>query len=103
MSKKNKVSEQEVKKIAELSRLSLTNEELKKRTKDMNNILDYMDTLNEIDTENVEELYNVHDMNNSLREDNYESSLDKKDVLANSPNSNSDYIEVPLTVKKESQ
>ena len=34
----------------------------------MNNILDYMDTLNEIDTENVEELYNVHDMNNSLRE-----------------------------------
>ena len=76
MSKKNKISEQEVKKIAELSRLSLTNEELKKRTKDMNN---------------------------SLREDNYESSLDKKDVLANSPNSNSDYIEVPLTVKKESQ
>ena len=103
MSKKNKISEQEVKKIAELSRLSLTNEELKKRTKDMNNILDYMDTLNEIDTENVEELYNVHDMNNSLREDNYESSLDKKDVLANSPNSTSDYIEVPLIVKKESQ
>ena len=103
MSKQNKISEQEVKKIAELSRLSLTNEELKKRTKDMNNILDYMDTLNEIDTENVEELYNVHDMNNSLREDSYESSLDKKDVLANSPNSNSDYIEVPLIVKKESQ
>ena len=103
MPKKNKISEQEVKKIAELSRLSLTNEELKKRTEDMNNILDYMDTLNEIDTENVEELYNVHDMNISLREDNYESSLDKKDVLANSPNSNSDYIEVPLTVKKESQ
>ncbi len=103
MSKKNKISEQEVKKIAELSRLSLTNEELKKRTEDMNNILDYMDTLNEIDTKNIEELYNVHDMNNSLREDNYESSLDKKDVLANSPNSNSDYIEVPLTVKKESQ
>jgi len=40
MSKKNKISEQEVKKIAELSRLSLTNEELKKRTEDMNNILD---------------------------------------------------------------
>ena len=76
MSKKNKISEQEVKKIAELSRLSLTSKELKKRTEDMNN---------------------------SLREDNYESSLDKKDVLANSPSSNSDYVEVPLTVKKESQ
>jgi len=48
-------------------------------------------------------LYNVHDINSSLRKDNYESSLDKKDVLANSPSSNSDYVEVPLTVKKESQ
>ena len=103
MTKKNKISEQEVKRIAELSRLSLSSEELKKRTQDMNNILNYMDTLNEIDTENIEELYNVHDMNNSLREDNYEDSLDKKDVLANSPSSNSDYVEVPLTVKKESQ
>ena len=69
----------------------------------MNNILNYMDTLNEINTENVEELYNVNDIKNSLREDNYESSLDKKDVLANSPSSNSDYVEVPLTVKKDSQ
>ena len=77
MSKKNKISAQEVKKIAELSRLSLSSDELKKRTEDMNNILNYMDTLNEIDTEDVEELYNVHDMNNSLREDSFDTSLDK--------------------------
>tara|TARA_B100001113_G_scaffold353524_1_gene358182 strand:- start:498 stop:809 length:312 start_codon:yes stop_codon:yes gene_type:complete len=103
MSKKNKISEQEVKKIAELSRLSLSSNELKKRTEDMNNIIHYMDTLNEIDTDNVDELYNVHDMNNALRDDSFEESLDKKDVLKNSPSSNEDYIEVPLTVKKESQ
>ena len=103
MSKKNKISEQEVKKIAELSRLSLSSDELKKRTVDMNNILNYMDTLNEIDTDNVEELYNVNDMSNSLRDDTFEQSLEKKDVLKNSPSSNDDYIEVPLTVKKESQ
>ena len=103
MSKKNKISEQEVKKIAELSRLSLSSDELKKRTVDMNNILNYMDTLNEIDTDNVEELYNVNDMSNFLRDDTFEQSLEKKDVLKNSPSSNDDYIEVPLTVKKESQ
>jgi len=103
MSKKNKISEQEVRKIAELSRLSLSSDELKKRTEDMNNILNYMDTLNEIDTDNVEELYNVNDMNNSLRDDSFEESLEKKDVLKNSPKSNDDYIEVPLIVKKESQ
>tara|TARA_B100000579_G_scaffold372581_1_gene335827 strand:- start:110 stop:421 length:312 start_codon:yes stop_codon:yes gene_type:complete len=103
MSKKNKISEQEVRKIAELSRLSLSSDELKKRTVDMNNILNYMDTLNEIDTDNVEELYNVNDMSNPLRDDTFEKSLEKKDVLKNSPSSNDDYIEVPLTVKKESQ
>ena len=103
MSKKNKISEQEVRKIAELSRLSLSSDELKKRTEDMNNILNYMDTLNEIDTDNVEELYNVNDMSNTLRDDTFEKSLEKKDVLKNSPSSNDDYIEVPLTVKKESQ
>ena len=103
MSKKNKISEQEVKKIAELSRLSLSSDELKKRTEDMNNIINYMDTLNEINTDDVEELYNVNDMNSTLRDDIIEESLDKKDVLKNSPSSNKDYIEVPLIVKKESQ
>ena len=103
MSKKNKIAEQEVRKIAELSRLSLSSDELKKRTEDMNNIINYMDTLNEIDTDNVEELYNVNDMSNLLRDDTFEQSLEKKDVLKNSPSSNDDYIEVPLTVKKESQ
>jgi aspartyl-tRNA(Asn)/glutamyl-tRNA(Gln) amidotransferase subunit C len=103
MSKKNKITEQEVKKIAGLARLSLSESELEKRTKDMNNILNYMDTLNEIDTEDVQELNNVHDMHTSLRADTVNSSLSKEDVLKNSPSSSGDYIKVPLTVKKESQ
>ena len=103
MTKKNKVSKNEVRKIASLARLSLSEKELESRTDDMNNILNYMDTLNEIDTDNVEELYNVNDMSNPLRDDTFEKSLEKKDVLKNSPSSNHDYIEVPLTVKKESQ
>jgi len=103
MTKKNKVSKKEVRKIASLARLSLSEKELESRTDDMNNILNYMDTLNEIDTDNVEELYNINDMSNPLRDDTFEKSLEKKDVLKNSPSSNDDYIEVPLTVKKESQ
>jgi len=103
MTKKNKVSKNEVRKIASLARLSLSEKELESRTDDMNNIINYMDTLNEIDTDNVEELYNVNDISNPLRDDTFEQSLEKKDVLKNSPSSNDDYIEVPLIVKKESQ
>ena len=103
MSNKNKITEQEVKKIADLSRLSLTKDELEKRTEDMNNILNYMDILNEIDTDGVDELVNVHDMKSPLREDKFEESLDKDSVIKNSPESSNDYIEVPLVLKKESQ
>tara|TARA_B100000925_G_C21722661_1_gene351590 strand:+ start:41 stop:352 length:312 start_codon:yes stop_codon:yes gene_type:complete len=101
MTKKNKVSKKEVEKIASLARLSLSEKELESRTNDMNNILNYMDSLNEINTDGVEELLNVHDMNNSLREDEYSNSISKKDVLKNSPSKNENYIEVPLTVKKD--
>tara|TARA_B100001250_G_scaffold399168_1_gene408287 strand:- start:464 stop:775 length:312 start_codon:yes stop_codon:yes gene_type:complete len=103
MSKKEKVSKKEVEKIASLSQLSLSKEELNHHTEDMNNILDYMDLLNDIDTENVDELVNVHDMNSSLREDIFEDSLPKKFVVDNSPESSKDHIKVPLVVKKESQ
>tara|TARA_Y100000389_G_scaffold202078_1_gene246464 strand:+ start:9933 stop:10244 length:312 start_codon:yes stop_codon:yes gene_type:complete len=103
MSKKQKVSEKEVEKIASLSRLSLSKEELIKHTADMNNILDYMDLLNEIDTEDVEELVNVHDMTSPLREDKYAKSLDRKSVIDNSPESSENFVEVPLVLKKESQ
>ena len=103
MSKKQKVSEKEVEKIALLSRLSLSKEELASHTEDMNNILDYMDLLNEIDTDGVDELVNVHDMKSPLREDKFEESLDKDSIIKNSPESSNDYIEVPLVLKKESQ
>ena len=46
MSKSKKVTKEEVKKIATLSKLSLSESELKNHTKDMNNILEYMDLLN---------------------------------------------------------
>ena len=81
MSKKQKVSQREVKKIAGLSRLSLSKEELVKHTADMNNILDYMDLLNEVDTKNVDELVNVHDMKSSLRDDEFEKPLSKDSVI----------------------
>ena len=103
MSKKQKVSEKEVEKIASLSRLSLSKEELVSHTEDMNNILDYMDLLNEVDTDNIDELVNVHDMKSPLRDDKFEESLSKDSVIENSPESSEDYIKVPIVLKKESQ
>ena len=103
MSKTKKVTKKELNKIAKLSKLSLSEAELKTHTKDMNNILDYMDLLNEIDTSDVEELVNVHDTHSVLRKDVIEESIPKEKVIENSPKSKGDYIEIPLVVKKDSQ
>ena len=102
MSKSKKVTKEEVKKIAALSKLSLSELELKNYTKDMNNILEYMDLLNEIDTSNTRELVNVHDATSDLREDKSEDSIPKEKVIDNSPESEDDYITIPLVVKKDS-
>jgi aspartyl-tRNA(Asn)/glutamyl-tRNA(Gln) amidotransferase subunit C len=56
-----------------------------------------------VDTENVDELVNVHDMKSTLRDDTFDASLSKESVMNNSPKSSKDYIQVPLVVKKESQ
>tara|TARA_Y100001970_G_scaffold75890_1_gene96228 strand:+ start:604 stop:912 length:309 start_codon:yes stop_codon:yes gene_type:complete len=101
MSKSKKITKKELKKIATLSKLSLSESELKNHTKDLNNILEYMDLLNEIDTSNTEELVNVHDAKSDLREDNSEDSIPKEKVIDNSPQSKEDYIEIPLVVKKD--
>ena len=103
MSKTKKVTKKELNKIAKLSKLSLSEAELKTHTKDINNILDYMDLLNEIDTSYVEKLVNVHDTHRVLREDDTEKSNPKEKVIENSPKSKGDYIEIPLVVKKDSQ
>ena len=102
MSKSKKVTKEEVKKIATLSKLSLSESELKNHTNDMNNILEYMDLLNEIDTSNTKELVNVHDATSDLREDNSEDSIPKDKVIDNSPDFEDDYIKIPLVVKKDS-
>ena len=102
MSKSKKVTKEEVKKIATLSKLSLSESELKNHTKDMNNILEYMDLLNEIDTSNTRELVNVHDAKSDLREDQSEDSIPKDKVIDNSPDFEDDYIKIPLVVKKDS-
>tara|TARA_B100000427_G_scaffold175283_1_gene145756 strand:+ start:602 stop:910 length:309 start_codon:yes stop_codon:yes gene_type:complete len=101
MSKSKKITKKELEKIATLSKLSLSESELKNHTKDLNNILEYMDLLNEIDTSNTEELVNVHDATSDLREDNSEDSIPKEKVIDNSPQSKEDYIEIPLVVKKD--
>ena len=96
MAENNKVSEEEVKHIAELARIELTGEEVNKFAKEISDILGYVKQLEEVDTEGVEPISQVTGKTNVFREDVAEdASQEKKDAMAkNYPDSQDGYIRV---------
>lgn len=92
------LSREEVLKIAKLSKLKFKEEEIEKFQVELNDILKYIDILDEVDTQNIEPLMYVnHDVNNFREKENLESlNLDK--VLLNAPESAENTIVVPKVV-----
>ena len=89
------VSRGEVKKIAQLARLSFTPEEEEKLTGELNEIINYMDKLNELDTGSVEPLYHVIEMDTVFREDVVTPSLSQEEALRNAPKKTGAFFIVP--------
>ena len=95
-----KVTDDIVKHIAHLARLEFKGEELEAIKGDMEKIIDFMDKLSEIATENVEPLIFMNENVNVLREDVSNQTLTKENALANAPKSDSDYFRIPKVLDK---
>ncbi|MEQ9307888.1 MAG: Asp-tRNA(Asn)/Glu-tRNA(Gln) amidotransferase subunit GatC [Balneolaceae bacterium] len=93
------VSEKEVRYVANLARLQLSEEDVKNLAGDMNKILGYMDLLNELDTSNVKPLEHVIEMNSRLRTDVAKPTISHDDALKNAPDADSDYFRVPKVIE----
>lgn len=92
------VSKKDVDYVADLAHLQLTEEETESLANDMNQILDYMTTLEEVDTSDVEPLEHVIDLEYRLRDDKAEEPLDHQEALKNAPDADSDYFRVPRVI-----
>ncbi|MEO8231982.1 MAG: Asp-tRNA(Asn)/Glu-tRNA(Gln) amidotransferase subunit GatC, partial [Ignavibacteriota bacterium] len=79
------VTKKDVEKIAELAYLKFSEEELESFTPQMNEILNYMEKLNELDTENVEPLSHPVEQTNVFRDDELKSSITTEEALKNAP------------------
>ena len=75
------LSEEQVRHIAHLARLSLSDEEVKKFSTELSSILDYIEILNELDTESVEPTAQVTGLTNVFREDTVQESEATTDEL----------------------
>lgn len=92
------LSKEDVLKIAKLSKLEFSENEIETFRTDLNKIFDHMEELNSVDTIDVEPLFNVLDLKDVLRKDVVKDSGIKKDILKNSPNSDDEFIIVPKVV-----
>jgi aspartyl-tRNA(Asn)/glutamyl-tRNA(Gln) amidotransferase subunit C len=95
-----KIDKETVDKIAHLARLEFNNEAKEAMIKDMNNMLAFVDKLNELDTSNVEPLIYMSDEMNVLREDDVIQVITQEEALKNSPKHDSDYFKVPKVIGK---
>ncbi|MFC7441855.1 Asp-tRNA(Asn)/Glu-tRNA(Gln) amidotransferase subunit GatC [Laceyella putida] len=89
------ISKEQVQKVAMLGRLKLTEQEADQYTSQLNDILQFVEKLNELDTENVEPTSHVLPMANVLREDEVRPSLDREKALANAPEQQDGMFRVP--------
>ncbi|WLR42287.1 Asp-tRNA(Asn)/Glu-tRNA(Gln) amidotransferase subunit GatC [Bacillus carboniphilus] len=89
------ISKDQVKHVAHLARLAVTEEEAEMFTKQLDAIIDFAEQLNELDTTNVEPTHHVLNMKNILREDKPKEGLPLEEVLKNAPDHQDGQIKVP--------
>jgi len=95
-----KIDIKTIEKLASLSKLSFTKEELDLISKDMSKMVDFINQLDEIDTEGVEPLIHLNEEFNNLREDEIREMLDLKEALSNSPIKDGTYFKLPKVLDK---
>ena len=98
-----KITEKEVRYVAELANLKLTGEEIARFEKELSGILDHFDKLNEIDTTGVEPMAQVlfeAGETATLREDVPVEPLGNQAALANAPQPGAGYFKVPKVIER---
>ena len=94
----NDISDETIENVSILAKLELSEEEKEQAKKDMGTMLNYIDMLNELDTEGVEPLSHTFKVSNVFREDVVENGDDGEAILLNAPQKKDGSFMVPKTV-----
>jgi len=87
-----------IKYLESLARITLTESEEEKVGKELQDILTYIDTLNELDTTDVEAMSHSFPVTNVFRKDEVKPSMSPDEIVANAPESQDGAFVVPKTV-----
>jgi aspartyl-tRNA(Asn)/glutamyl-tRNA(Gln) amidotransferase subunit C len=97
-----KITEKEVRYVAELANLKLTDAETARMQKELDAILTHIDKLNELDTSAVPPMSQVlfEDSSSTLRDDVERPTISNEDALANAPNAGGGFFKVPRVIER---
>lgn len=98
-----KITETEVRNVADLANLKLTDAEIARLARDLDEILTHMDALNEIDTSRVEPMAQVlyeSEETATLRADEMVAPIGNEAALANAPLAGNGYYKVPKVIER---
>lgn len=94
-----RITKDNVEHVANLARLSFTEEELETFTKQLDDIIGFAEQLNELDTENVEPTTHVLELSNVLRNDESREWLTNEEALKNAPDKQDGQVKVPAVLE----
>jgi len=93
------VSTQQVRHIAKLARIAMSDDEIERLAPELNNILGWIEQLGEVDTDGVEPLTAVIDQKLRLRDDVVNDGNIRDEVLANAPEAQHGFFAVPKVIE----
>ena len=95
----NRVDDATIEYVGILAKLELSREEREAAKRDMSRMLDYVDKLNELDTEGVEPMSHLCPVHNVFREDEVINADSREQILANAPEQKDGAFKVPRTIE----
>lgn len=93
------ITDETIEYVAALAKLELNSEEKDKAKKDLGSILEYMDTMNELNTDSIEPMSHVFPIKNVYREDIVTNGPNREILLSNAPKQKDGCFMVPKTVE----
>ncbi len=100
MSNNIKVDDKLVTNLSKLAKLKFDKNSSEKMKSDLRKMLEFIDSISQINTDKVDPLIYLSDEANVLRNDIITNEISQKDALKNSPQKDSDYFKVPTVLKK---
>ena len=93
------VSSEQVRHIANLARIAMSEEEIERLVPELNNILGWVEQLGEVNTDGIEPLTAVIDLKQRLREDVVNDGNIREEILANAPEAQHGFFAVPKVIE----